>query len=81
MSNQLIPAEECLDYRSDTKCAGPVVYRLSPNGTGMRIPRCERHEDEVEERRAEIAERYPDSPFAPSWFDPAYAGERWDEDY
>ena len=76
------PADECLEYGDPQEpCRGPVTYRLSPNGTGMRIPRCERHERQAERRRAEIDERYPDSPFAPDWFDPSYAGERWDSDY
>ena len=76
------PADECLEYgHPDDPCKGPVIYRLSPNGTGMRIPRCARHEEQAEERRQEISRNYPDSPIAPDWFDPSYAGERWDDDY
>ena len=75
------PATDCLEYGHTTPCRGPVTYRLSPNGTGMRIPRCDRHEQEAERRREEILERYPDSPIPPSWFDPAAAGEHWDDDY
>jgi len=33
------------------------------------------------ERYENSIERYADSDVAPSWFDPSYAGERWNEDY
>jgi hypothetical protein len=35
--------------------------------------RLERYEDSME--------KYARSDVAPSWFDPADAGERWDDDY
>jgi hypothetical protein len=48
----------------------------------MRFPRCEKHYVEYAERmdavHAETRRRYPRS--APADFDPAYAGERWDDD-
>lgn len=48
----------------------------------MRTPRCDGHYDayveRVQPRMDEIRRRYPEH--APADFDPAYAGERWDED-
>ena len=34
----------------------------------------------LEDRLNEFDRRYPDSATPPSWFDPTYAGESWDED-
>lgn len=51
------------------------------SATGRSFPRCEAHWEERLDRQAEINERYPDTPIAPSWFDPSYAGERWNDDY
>lgn len=73
------PATDCLEH-GESPCRGPVTYRPSPS-TGMRIPRCDRHEADAEQRRADILDRYPDSPIPPAWFDPAAAGEHWDDDY
>lgn len=72
---------ECLDDYGDGECAGPVEYRMALSGTGRSFPRCEKHWQErlgVQER---INRDYPDSPIAPAWFDPADAGEHWDDDY
>jgi hypothetical protein len=60
-------------------CSGPVEYRTTPDRTdGKHFPRCEAH---FEKRLAE-SERTADlrGDVAPAWFDPSYAGERWDED-
>lgn len=70
---------ECLDGPTD--CAGEVQYRMPLSGTGRSFPRCDAHWSERLDRQAEIDRRYPDSPFAPSDFDPSYAGESWDDDY
>ncbi len=71
----------CLqDYGKGT-CQGEVEYRMSLSGTGASIPRCDHHWDERLEAQERIDRDYPDSPVAPSWFDPADAGERWDDDY
>ena len=59
-------------------CKGAVEYRMPLSGTGTAFPRCDKHwEDRLEVQRG-IDERYP--VHAPSDFDPAYAGESWDED-
>jgi hypothetical protein len=41
--------------------------------------RCDHHYARQQERLDAIERRYP--VHAPSWFDPSYAGESWDEDY
>ena len=69
---------ECLDdYKSP--CDGPVEYRFALSGTGRSFPRCDRHWAERLDEQERINERYPT--LAPPDFDPAYAGEHWDEDY
>jgi len=68
---------ECLD--GPEGCGGAVEYRAPLSATGRSFPRCERHWEERLDRQDEINRRYPT--LAPSDFDPAYAGERWEEDY
>lgn len=63
------------------ECRGEVEMRSSLTGTGMAIPRCDHHWEKRLERDEEHRRIYPDSPIAPSWFDPSIAGERWDDDY
>jgi len=70
---------ECLD--ADDSCRGSVEFRMPLSGTGRSFPRCEKHWDERLEEQERIANAYPDSPVAPSWFDESAAGERWDDDY
>ncbi len=68
---------ECLDGARG--CGGRVEYRFTGDRDDLRtFPRCDVHF----ERRLDQAERNRElmSTVAPSWFDPAYAGERWDED-
>lgn len=68
---------ECLD--GPKGCAGPVEFRTTPDRDDFRaFPRCEAHF----EKRLKEAERTLEllSDVPPRWFDPAYAGERWDED-
>ncbi|ALF01567.1 hypothetical protein AVU96_gp068 [Mycobacterium phage Snenia] len=36
--------------------------------------------ERVQPRMDAIRERYPDTDIPPAWFDPTYAGERWNED-
>lgn len=68
---------ECLD--GPEGCNGDVAYRMPLSGTGRSFPRCEKHWDERLERQEEINRKYGgDVP--PRDFDPAYAGERWDEE-
>lgn len=72
---------ECLDDHGEGTCAGAVEYRMALSGTGRSFARCDAHWAKRLAEQERINERYPDSPFAPSDFDPDYAGERWDDDY
>ena len=69
---------ECLDDRGDGTCQGPVEYWSS--GGIKSWPRCTKHGEARLNNRSEL-ERYADSDVPPPGFDPAYAGERWDDDY
>lgn len=66
---------ECLEHNND--CKGEVTY-IYLGGTKA-WPRCEYHGELRIKEEARIRERYPDN--APSDFDSAYAGERWDDEY
>lgn len=69
----------CLDeHRGD--CRGPVEFYATP-GRLRAFPRCTRHWEERMDRYENSIERYANSDTPPSWFDPSYAGERWDEEY
>lgn len=72
---------ECLDDfdGKQTECGGEVSYRMPLSGTGRSFPRCDKHWSERLDTQQGINERYPQLP--PSDFDPAYAGESWDESY
>jgi len=70
---------ECID--NPAECKGKVEMRPSLTGTGTPIPRCDHHWEKRLEKDEEHRRIYPDSPIAPSWFDPTLAGERWDDDY
>jgi len=72
--------QDCLEYGSGD-CEGAVEYRMSLTGSGMAFERCDFHWNLRLEREEELRRDYPDSPIAPSWFDPMDAGERWDDDY
>ena len=69
---------KCIDeYRSD--CAGEVEYRLVEVSVNLQTyPRCAKHFKEHVERADRAAQRYPQQ--QPQDFDPAYAGERWEEE-
>lgn len=67
----------CLEHGAD--CAGPVEYRYALSDTGRSFPRCEHHWDLRLIEQERIAATYPSH--APRDFDPAYAGERWEDDY
>lgn len=70
---------KCMDARPDSPCKGDVEYRITPDRRDMRaFPRCEGHF----ERRLRDAEKNLElmSDVPPSWFDPTYVGESWDED-
>jgi hypothetical protein len=74
---------ECLDDQ-ESECKGEVQEYLALSGSGLAYPRCEKHYGEYVERvqpqMDDINRRYPDTDTPPSWFDPTYAGERWNED-
>ncbi|MEU4579997.1 hypothetical protein [Nonomuraea sp. NPDC023979] len=79
---QLEPEPECLrSYGGDGNCRGGVTYRASYAGTGTRIAECSKHQQEAAERDQRLRQVYPDTPTPPSWFDPTYAGESWNDDY
>lgn len=68
---------QCLD--GPAGCSGAVEYRLSPDRDDMKsFPRCEAHWTIRLGQAQRNLKLMSDVP--PSWFDPAYAGERWDED-
>ncbi len=71
---------DCLEFRDDGSCQGKVEYHTLDGLTSW--PRCIHHFDLRLKRYEESdLERYANSDVAPSWFDPADAGERWDDDY
>ena len=69
---------ECIE--NPDECRGEVEMRPSLTGTGTTIPRCDHHWDLRLERDEQLRRDYPDSPIPPAWFDPTFAGERWDDD-
>jgi len=71
---------ECLDSHKGG-CAGEVLLRPSLTGTGLAIARCDAHWQARLEWQEEHVKVYPDSSTPPDWFDPAAAGERWDDEY
>jgi hypothetical protein len=80
MTTHALTHEDCLDHGSG-ECSGEVEYRTPLSGTGRSFPRCAGHWDKRLDAQERISRDYPDSPAAPSWFDPTAAGERWDDDY
>jgi predicted transcriptional regulator of viral defense system len=78
MTDTTLTYDDCLE--GPEGCSGTVEYRTTPDRSDFKaFPRCERHF----EKRLESAERTQEllSATPPSWFDPTFAGERWDEDY
>lgn len=76
---EYLDADECLDWRDDGSCRGPVDYRWT--GSSRHWPRCEAHWDLRMAKREKSMEVYADSDVEPDWFDPTDIGERWDDDY
>lgn len=75
-------AEECLEFdRNAPECAGAVELRDALSASGIPYKRCDKHWEARIRKQHELELAYPDSPMAPEWFDPTYAGERWDDDY
>lgn len=69
----------CLEAHKND-CQGPVEYHSTDPGVRPAFPRCAKHWDERLDRMENSIERYANSDVPPSWFDPTYAGERWEED-
>lgn len=75
--SEVLEDVECLE--KGPMCSGKVEYRMPLTATGKSFPRCALHWSQRLRVQEDIQERYPDSPAAPAWFDPAIAGESWDE--
>ncbi|WJV49902.1 hypothetical protein [Streptomyces flavofungini] len=72
---------DCLDRGNEGHtCQGAVTGRPSHAGTGTIIWRCQAGHQAAAEHARQVQERYPDSSTPASWFDPTFAGERWNED-
>lgn len=72
--------EECLRASHDgANCSGEVTGRQASTCV---IMECDFHMRESNQRNRETDLKYGvNSDVPPAWFDPAYAGESWDEDY
>lgn len=75
----VIPVDPCLDQNED--CSGPVRFWYSGGMNGRSWPRCTHHGRKRLADYESSLEKYADSDVPPGWFDPSYAGERWEEDY
>jgi hypothetical protein len=78
MITQELTHADCLE--GPEGCQGDVEHRMPLSGTGRAFPRCDKHWELRLDTQERINRDYPDSPIAPAWFDPAAAGERWDDD-
>jgi hypothetical protein len=73
--------EMCIDFNEEDPCKGPIEFHSVDPGRAEAFPRCEKHWAKRLERRENSIEKYENSDVVPAWFDPTYAGERWEEDY
>lgn len=73
-----MPVDRCLNFPSE-QCRGRTRPRTSRSGLTHSL-KCDGCQDALDVVLDEIDRRYPDSPIAPDWFSPAYAGENWDDD-
>jgi hypothetical protein len=68
-------------HDADDTCVGELELTVSASGC-TRVMRCAVHAVDYRARmdalQARLDRDYPAQP--PAWFDPAYAGESWDED-
>lgn len=71
--------EDCINFFPGDACHGSVRYRYPLSPSGRSFPRCQKHWEERFLRQQKTEERYPEN--APHDFDPAAAGEYWDEEY
>jgi len=75
--NDVSEVVRCLQEGPD--CKGAVEFHLNPDRDDFKsFPRCEFHQAKRLESAQKTMELLSDVP--PSWFDPTYAGERWNED-
>ena len=72
--------ESCLDDYGRDECAGEVEYRTPLSSSGVAFPRCDLHWDGRLDAQDRIDRDYPDCDTPPLWFDPLYAGEKWDDE-
>lgn len=76
---------DCIEHNDPADCAGEVFPRYALSGSGIAYDRCDKGYDEyvarVQPAIDAVNERYPDHSQPPTWFDPTYAGESWDDDY
>jgi hypothetical protein len=73
-------AEETRCLQEGPDCRGKVEWHLNPDRDDFKtFARCEHHQ----ELRLADAEKTLEllSDCEPRWFDPAFAGEHWGEDY
>lgn len=85
--NEFLTHSDCLDFDPNDQianpCSGKVEFRMPLSPSGRAFPRCDKHWDErlakEEEANARLGNWRSDVP--PPGFDPADAGERWDEEY
>lgn len=74
-----LTAEDCI--AGPEFCSGRVEYRMALSGTGTPYPRCDNHWSDRLDLEQRLRRDYPDTDTPPSWFDPANAGEHWNDDY
>jgi hypothetical protein len=72
--------EELSCLEQSEECEGPVTMQPAPPHGDRSFPRCQFHADRRWERFENSIESEALSATPPAWFDPSYAGERWDED-
>jgi len=78
-AEESIPVRPLRCLQDGPDCEGKVEYHLNPDREDFKaFPRCEHHQRIRLAEAKRTLELRSDAP--PSWFDPSYAGERWDED-
>lgn len=63
------------------ECEGEVELRPAPPMGEKSYARCEYHQAQRWARYDGSLEQEAQSPVPPDWFDPSFAGERWDDEY
>lgn len=70
------PPIECLD--GPEGCKGEIEYRMPLSPTGRAFPRCDHHWGLRLDKEEKSMSWQSD--VAPSWLDPTYAGEQWEDE-